>query len=193
MNHLDKYRRICYNNHSNDKEHEGPFMNKAEKIWTEYSRMMLGIARGFFGDTPDAEDAVSQSVERILRHLDMFGEVPSSRSRGLCAVITKNVCRDILRKRTEPEDEESYEDEDADSALPSAEDVWFSAQTVAGVRRCIEELPDAYADLLRMKLAYGLTPKQIAGMLGITEANARTRLHRARAALLKRMREEGWI
>ena len=37
-------------------------MNKAEKIWNEYSRLMLYIARGFFGDTPDAEDAVSERL-----------------------------------------------------------------------------------------------------------------------------------
>ena len=38
-----------------------------------------------------------------------------------------------------------------------------------------------------------LTPKQIAQVLGISEGNARTRLYRARAALEKRMKEEGLL
>ena len=57
-------------------------MNKAEKIWNEYSRLMLYIARGFFGDTPDAEDAVSEAVERILVCLDQFGDL-EERCRGV--------------------------------------------------------------------------------------------------------------
>ena len=170
-------------------------MNKAELIWSEYSRLMLFLARGFFGDTPDAEDAVSEAVERILLNLDKFGEVPSPRSRGLCAVITKNVCRDILRKRKGfPEEQtEPQETETEENAAPSAEEVWFSAERAAGILRCIEELPGGYADLLRMKLAYGLAPKEIAEVLGIGEENARKRLQRAREALKKRMREEGLL
>ncbi len=171
-------------------------MNKAEKIWIEYGRLMLVTARGFFGDTPDAEDAVSEAVERILRNLDKFEEVPSPRSRSLCAVITKNVCRDILRKKKRtplPKEEAPEGGPEGGAVSPSAENAWFSAETVKGVKQCIALLPEDYADILRLKMACDRTPREIAQTLGITEGNARTRLHRARAALLKRMKEEGLL
>ena len=176
-------------------------MNKAEKIWTEYSRLMLSIARGFFGDTPDAEDAVSEAMERILNNLDKFGEVPSPRSRSLCAVITKNVCRDSLRKKkktpeTEPppdDGDEPPESGSGEAVSPSAESAWFSADTVSEIRRCIGLLPEPYAEILRLRLACGLSPKETAKTLGISEGNARIRLHRARAALEAIMRKEGLL
>lgn len=168
-------------------------MNKAEKIWIEYRRMMLSIARGFFGDTPDAEDAVSEATERILRCLDAFGEVPSPKSRALCAVITKNICRDMLRrKKSFPETEEDP-DEEPEAVAPSAEAVWFSAETVEEVKRCVALLPEPYADILRLKMGCKLSARETAAALGISEGNARIRLHRARAALVKLMKEEGLL
>ena len=61
------------------------------------------------------------------------------------------------------------------------------------MKQCIALLPEDYADILRLKMACDLTPREIAQTLGITEGNARTRLHRARAALVKRMKEEGLL
>ena len=122
-------------------------MNKADKIWNEYGRLMLSVARGFFGDTPDAEDAAEDAVERILQNLDRFDEVPSPRARSLCAIITKNICLDILRRRKKlPEEPLDEEDSPPDAALsvPSAEQAWFSAKTVESARRCVAELPDGY-------------------------------------------------
>ena len=168
-------------------------MNKAEKIWIEYSRMMLRIARGFFGDTPDAEDAVSEAVERILRCPDAFGEVPSPASRTLCAVITKNICRDIARRKMRIPEAEDPPGEDEGPAAPSAETVWFSAETVEEVKRCVARLPEPYADILRLKMGCKLPAKETAAALGISEGNARIRLCRARAALLKLMKEEGLL
>ena len=175
-------------------------MNKAEKIWNEYGRLMLSVARGFFGDTPDAEDAAEDAVERILQNLDRFDEVPSPRARSLCAIITKNICLDILRRRKKlPEEPLDEEDPPPESALsapyarfsPSAEEAWFSAKTVEAARRCIAELPDGYADILRLSVSMDMKPREIAKVLGISDGAARVRLFRAREALIKLMKEEG--
>ena len=169
-------------------------MNKAEKIWNEYGRLMLSVARGFFGDTPDAEDAAEDAVERILQNLDRFDEVPSPRARSLCAIITKNICLDILRRRKKlPEEPLDEEDSPPDAALsvPSAEQAWFSAKTVESARRCVAELPDGYADILRLSVSMDMKPREIAKVLGISDGAARVRLFRAREALIKLMKEEG--
>ncbi len=169
-------------------------MNKAEKIWNEYGRLMLSVARGFFGDTPDAEDAAEDAVERILQNLDRFDEVPSPRARSLCAIITKNICLDILRRRKKlPEESLDEEDPPPDAALsvPSAEQAWFSAKTVESARRCVAELPDEYADILRLSVSMDMKPREIAKLLSISDGAARVRLFRAREALIKLMKEEG--
>lgn len=166
-------------------------MDKAEMIWHTYRRLMYAIALSSLGNEQDAEDAVSDAMERILRNLDCFDEVPSPRARNLCAVIVRNLCRDrIRRKNASPFAETEAEEEDAPPA-PSAENVWLSAETADGVRRCLGMIPEAYADILRLRMANDCTMREIAGILGISEQNARTRLSRARAALLNKLREEG--
>jgi RNA polymerase sigma-70 factor (ECF subfamily) len=46
------------------------------------------------------------------------------------------------------------------------------------IRARIPELPDAYREAVTMRYIDGLTPKEIAGMLGVTENVVSVRLHR---------------
>ncbi|MBQ3815985.1 MAG: sigma-70 family RNA polymerase sigma factor, partial [Clostridia bacterium] len=109
------------------------------------------------------------------------------------AVITKNVCRDIMRRKKRLPETEEYPDERPGAGAPSAEAVWFSAETVEEVKRCVALLPEPYADILRLKMGCKLSARETAAALGISEGNARIRLYRARAALLKLMKEEGLL
>ena len=163
--------------------------NKAEKIWIEYSRLMLYIARGFFSDEQTAQDAVSEAIIRIIENTDRFEKIPSPLAKGLVIIITKNICRDKMKKAelltTELGDE-------ADTA-PSPEALVISEETVAGIMACMTKLPEQYADILRLKIVYHLDDSRIAKVLAIKPQNARTRLSRARAALMKLMKEGGLV
>ncbi|MDD4773981.1 MAG: sigma-70 family RNA polymerase sigma factor [Eubacteriales bacterium] len=160
--------------------------DKAEKIWHEYRRLMMYIANGFFGGANAAEDAVSDAFVKILRNIDRFGEVPSPRSRGLVIIITKNCCRDIMRK-SEPE----YELRDDAAREPAPADIVISAESVGRITECIGRLNDSYADILRLKYIYEMNDTGISSVLGISAQNTRTRLSRARAALTAELRREG--
>lgn len=163
--------------------------NKAEKIWIEYSRLMLYIARGFFSDEQTAQDAVSEAIIRIIENIDRFEEIPSPLAKGLVIIITKNICRDKMKKAelltTELGDE-------ADT-VPSPEALVISEETVAGIMACMAKLPEQYADILRLKIVYHLDDSRIAKALAIKPQNARTRLSRARAALIRIIKKEGLL
>ena len=163
--------------------------NKAEKIWIEYSRLMLYIARGFFPDEQTAQDAVSEAIIRIIENIDRFDEIPSPLAKGLVIIITKNICRDKMKKAELPTTEFA---EEADLS-PSPESLVISEETVNGIMACMGKLPEQYADILRLKIVYRLDDSRIAKVLGIKSQNARTRLSRARAALMKLMREGGLV
>ena len=163
--------------------------NKAEKIWIEYSRLMLYIARGFFSDERTAEDAVSEAIIRIIENIDRFEEIPSPLAKGLVIIITKNICRDKMKKAKLPIAEPG---EEADNA-PSPEAIVISEETVNGIMACMAKLPEQYADILRLKIVYHLDDHRIAKVLAIKPQNARTRLSRARAALMKLIKEEGLL
>ena len=163
--------------------------NKAEKIWIEYSRLMLYLARGFFADEQTAQDAVSEAIIRIIENIDRFEEIPSPLAKGLVIIITKNICRDKMKKAELPVTELGDE---ADTT-PSPEALVISEETVAGIMACMAKLPEQYADILRLKIVYHLDDSRIAKVLAIKPQNARTRLSRARAALMKLMKEGGLV
>ena len=163
--------------------------NKPEKIWIEYSRLMLYIARGFFSDEQTAEDAVSEAIIRIIENIDRFEEIPSPLAKGLVIIITKNVCRDKMKKAELPTTE--LGDEADISSSPEA--LLISEETVSGIMTCLPKLPEQYADILRLKIVYHMSDNQIAKALRINPQNARTRLSRARSALIKIIKEEGLL
>lgn len=163
--------------------------NKAEKIWIEYSRLMLYIARGFFSDEQTAQDAVSEAIIHIIENIDRFEEIPSPLAKGLVIIITKNICRDKMKKDELPTTELG---EEADTA-PSPEALVISEETVNGIMACMAKLPEQYADILRLKIVYQLDDSRIAKLLAIKPQNARTRLSRARAALIRIIKKEGLL
>ena len=163
--------------------------NKAEKIWIEYSRLMLYIARGFFSDEQTAQDAVSEAIIRIIENIDRFEEIPSPLAKGLVIIITKNICRDKMKKAELPTMELG---EEADVS-PSPEALVISEETVNGIMACMAKLPEPYADILRLKIVYHLDDSRIAKVLAIKPQNARTRLSRARSALIRIIKEEGLL
>ena len=163
--------------------------NKAEKIWIEYSRLMLYIARGFFSDEQTAQDAVSEAIIRIIENIDRFDEIPSPLAKGLVIIITKNICRDKMKKAELPVTELGDE---ADTT-PSPEALVISEETVNGIMACMAKLPEQYADILRLKIVYQLDDSRIAKLLAIKPQNARTRLSRARAALIRIIKKEGLL
>jgi RNA polymerase sigma-70 factor (ECF subfamily) len=56
-------------------------------------------------------------------------------------------------------------------------------ETKAMVRRCIEQLPDAYRVVLTLRDIDELDTEEVASLLGLTGNNVKVRLHRARQAL----------
>lgn len=59
------------------------------------------------------------------------------------------------------------------------------------VRRALDRLPDADRELVVLRDLEGFTGPEVAGLLGLELANAKTRLHRARLKLLAEVRAGG--
>jgi RNA polymerase sigma-70 factor (ECF subfamily) len=55
------------------------------------------------------------------------------------------------------------------------------------VNACIDSLPDSYRIVLQLRDIEGYDTREVAEQLEISEANVKVRLHRARAALKKRL------
>jgi RNA polymerase sigma-70 factor (ECF subfamily) len=65
-------------------------------------------------------------------------------------------------------------------------DAWMGQR----LRRALQALPSSYRAIVVMRELDGLSTREVATVMGISEANVKTRLHRARG-MLRRQLEDG--
>jgi RNA polymerase sigma-70 factor (ECF subfamily) len=146
------------------------------------------------GDPAAAEDVVQEAFLKLMRSADRI-EGRSGLSTWLYRVAY-NASLDRLRERKAlqqlPEDEP-----DGPLALPSLhtplprspEALLRDAETREALEQAIAELPHAQRAAFLLRDVEGLTTAEAAEALGLSEANLKVRLHRARLRMRERLAE----
>lgn len=134
------------------------------------------------GDGPLAEDLTSETFEKAWRSRDRYRRDLASFSTWLFS-IARNVAVDYYRR---PRRELSL----SDAAHTHSEELTEAAvdrrEQLARLRRLLAQCSERERELVALKYGAGLTNRQIAPLLGITESNVAVTLHR----LVRRLREE---
>ncbi len=151
------------------------------EIVARYHGSLLSQARRRLGDSHAAEDAVQETFLRGYRALPRFnGEY---RLGAWLRQILTNVCADEAGRRLR-------EVRLLDRARGPAprEQVEPDAATQARVpdplvADAFEQLPPTYQEALQLRYIQDLPYEEVAARSGVTEANARARVHRASKAL----------
>lgn len=135
-------------------------------------------------DRVAAEDVTALAFERAYRRRASFRRERGSERAWLFG-IARNAALDELRRRrrlapllVEPESAPEHDREDAEQAI----------RRVA-VRSALAGLPGRDRELIALKFHAGLRNAEIARVLGMSETNAGTMLHRAIERLRKACRE----
>ena len=157
---------------------------------------MLAVARRYLANEEAAQDCVQDAFVAAFKALDRF-EGRSSLATWLHR-ITVNAALQTMRRR-------GYKDEVAvdpwqptfdDDGLREgatrlttlgADELIARADVRAEVRAAIDRLPASYRNVLLLRDIEGLSIKEVADMLDVSENNAKVRLHRARNALKKEL------
>jgi RNA polymerase sigma-70 factor (ECF subfamily) len=74
--------------------------------------------------------------------------------------------------------------------MPSAESEYFTKAFSDELWNSVLKLPQSSREILILSAQYGLQQAELSELLGIPEGTVKSRLHRARKKLVKRMREE---
>jgi len=129
---------------------------------------------GLLRDRSAAEDVTALAFERALRKHASFDPRRGSR-RGWLFGIARNAALDELRRRTRIA-ELAADPEDVDAATPheSAE----VAVRRAALRQAMTKLDPRERELVALKFFAGLGNAEIAQVIGTSESNAGTKLHR---------------
>lgn len=130
-------------------------------------------------DRSAAEDVTAQTFERAYRKRRSFRPARGSAEQWLFG-IARNAALDELRKRRR---HATLDTDPADESAPSADDHAELALRREVVRSALDGLDARERDLVSLKFMGGLSNAEVARVLGMSESNAGTRLHRTMAKL----------
>lgn len=143
-------------------------MDEAQRVRPQ----LLTVARRYLGDD-NAEDVVQDA---LLRLWQMVGEVRRPMD-ALASVLTRNLCISQLRRQQSASSLALVPD-----TLPVAENSDTDAR-LARMLAIIETLPSLQQTILRLRHIEGMEMKDIAALIGSSEAAIRKALSRARQAV----------
>lgn len=136
-----------------------------EQLYRAYGDRMKSIAYNHLGNISDAEDAVQEAFLKVHRSASTYtGE--ASLSTWLYRIVV-NACYDLLRKRARRPAEDAIDD--------SVEWVGGSVDDAKRLtlHKLLLKLPEQRRTVFTMFEIEGLTHAEIAGIVGITEANSK--------------------
>lgn len=163
------------------------------KLVEQLQQRVYGLAYRMLRETHDAEDVAQQTFLSLIEHLDSFrGE--SSVATWVLRIAANHALK-LLRKRRglpmEPTGNSSYADiPHPDFIAPWRDDPRELAEqqeTRMLIDHALTEIHEAYREVFILRDIEGFSVKETAELLGISEANVKVRLLRARLALRERL------
>jgi len=150
----------------------------------EHARLVYRIAYSVLRNQQDAEDATQETFIRVMRYRRQLQGVRDRKT--YLARIAWRVA--IERSQAKPEislSEAAMSDAvfELRSQLASAEQTAWGNELAALVESLISALPQTLRDPLRLYTLEEFEPREIAEVLGTSEASVRSRLFRARQLL----------
>lgn len=169
-----------------------------EDLYIKYGKKIYLVAFGVLGKREDAEDCLHDVMRIIIDNLQLFYSVKEENLIRLIVKCTRNTAIDRYRaekrKRSkelsldEPNEDGSTSDFTDDTE--SIEEILINKETRRRLRDIIAEIPPIYRDVLFFRYDLSLKYSEISRLLGVSENVVKTRLYRAKQALLKTNREE---
>ena len=161
------------------------------RLVVAYQKPVYNLAYRMLGNTDEAEDAAQESFLRAYTRLNTYD--PQRPFRSWMLSIASHYCIDVLRRRRI--NWLSLEDEFAQpmrlaSDNPSPEVVVTQREREGYIQQLLAVLSPTDRAAVTLRYWYDCSYEEIAETLGLTVSAVKSRLHRARHALAKRLEGE---
>jgi RNA polymerase sigma-70 factor, ECF subfamily len=160
-----------------------------EALVREHSRLVYRIAYSVLRCHQDAEDATQETFMRVLRYGSKLADVEDSKTWLARIAWRVAVDRSKRRGRTREvalDDPEKPVAEVA-SIANSVDETVQGAQIGTVLEKLIAAMPSKLRAPLILSTIQEMSPRQVAGTLGINEAAVRSRVFRARKILKEKL------
>jgi RNA polymerase sigma-70 factor (ECF subfamily) len=165
-----------------------------EALFIEQRQRACRYARWMLGNASDAEEAVQEAFLRLARRPADDprgnGQPEACRFTGLLFTTVRNLCIDMLRKQGR---QKRIPLTEANEPPAAKHDDRQLQRLDRDLGQLINELPDHYAEALKLKVTGDLTYEQIAAVLGCSRPQVRTWIFRARRQLARELARLGWL
>ena len=172
-----------------------------EKLVERYGKSLYAVSLQILKNSQDAEDAVQETFLKAFRAIDRFRGDSSlytwlyriAQNQSLMKLRKRNravtVSLDVWTTPSEEEQESLPPTNGLPSQSPDPGLSLHTRQLSDFVRHCIEELPENYRKAYFLKDVRSLSEDQVCRRLGISKASMKSRVHRARVLVRKRVRD----
>jgi RNA polymerase sigma-70 factor (ECF subfamily) len=162
-----------------------------EILMRRHNQRLYRVARAILRDDAEAEDLIQDTYVRAYQHLNQF-EGRAKFSTWLTRIAVNEALarkhRFSLHKELDPMSEQQGEKMDRfASTAPSPEQQASSSETLRILERAVAALPEIYRTVFVLRDVEDMDTGETANVLNISEENVKTRLHRARALLRKKL------
>lgn len=159
-----------------------------------YSAPIYRLGLRMLGTPQDAEDILQNTFLNVLTHLSTF-EGRSSLSTWLYRIAANEALMLIRKRKPEVNLEAADAEENTEDLLPTQfadwsalpEDELLSGEGKRTLDQAIQTLPESMRIVFLLRDVEGLSIKETADALNLTETNVKTRLLRARMFLREQL------
>jgi RNA polymerase sigma-70 factor, ECF subfamily len=165
-----------------------------ELLMRRYNRLLYRVARSILRDDAEAEDVMQDAYVRAYQHLGSF----EGRAK-FATWLTRIAVHEALaraRKRSRFQAHDFSEEPIGDAMKPLAstgrtpEQQVYDREVADVLEKAILALSEEHRLVFILRDVEGMSTEATAESLNLTEENVKVRLHRARAALRKRLYAE---
>jgi len=162
---------------------------KLEELYKKYRGLMLHIAIQILKDHELAEDVLSESIIKIIRHRQKIFALNSYQQQLYIVNIIKTTSLDLLKKLKNT----ATGDTDDILEITLGSDTTVLDELVAkegyeSIKEIIKTLPDSLKNVAYLNLICEHNHEEIAGILGISNSASKMRLTRAKKAIRKALK-----
>ncbi len=160
-----------------------------ESLVRQHSRLVYRIAYAVLRSHHDAEDATQETFMRVLRYSSKLEAVEDPRTwlARIAWRVAVDRARHQGRKREIALDDPERPVREIESTQSSADDTLQGAQISTVLEKLIAALPAKLREPLILSTIEEMSPREVAGTLGINEAAVRSRVFRARQMLKEKL------
>lgn len=163
-----------------------PALEAEKKTLQAFSDKVFCLCLGFMGNAADACDLTQDTLAKALVH---YGQDNPEHVQAWLMAIARNSCLDQLRRRKTRGPQQPVSEFTAiDWKTP--EDNARQEEEIRIVRKAISRLPERLREVLVLREYGELSYEEIGRALTIPTASVRSRLNRARQAVLRFYQEE---